>query len=79
MLQRREHYFTHVLIAWCSRTKIFAGEKADFKGHGEQQQIKLNFSYRFGNTQVKAARQRKNALEEENKRTQGGGGIGVGQ
>jgi hypothetical protein len=36
----------------------------------------MNFSYRFGNSQVKAARQRKAALEEEAKRTQGSGGMG---
>ncbi len=57
----------------------FAGQSVLASGRWESQIFKLNFSYRFGNTQVKAARQRKNALEEENKRTQGGGGIGVGQ
>jgi len=39
-------------------------------------QFKLNFSYRFGNSQVKAARQRKSALEEERKRAEGGGQQG---
>lgn len=33
-------------------------------------QFKLNFDYRFGNSQVKAARQRKSALEEERKRAE---------
>ena len=30
----------------------------------------------FGSTQVKAARQRKSAIEEENKRTENSGGMG---
>jgi hypothetical protein len=57
----------------------FAGQVMLASGRWESRQFKLNFSYRFGNAQVKAARQRKNAIEEENKRTQGGGtGIGAG-
>ena len=54
----------------------FAGVKADFKGHGEQQQIKLNFSYRFGSNTVKAARQRNTGIEDESKRANSGGGSG---
>jgi iron complex outermembrane recepter protein len=38
----------------------------------------MNFTYRFGNSQVKAARQRKSSAEEEIKRTEGGG-QGMGQ
>lgn len=57
-------------------TSDFAGQFMRASGRWESQQFRMNFSYRFGNSQVKAARQRKNALEEENKRTQGGGGIG---
>ncbi len=57
----------------------FAGQVMLARGRWESRQFKLNFSYRFGNAQVKAARQRKNAIEEESKRTQGGGGgIGAG-
>ncbi|MDB5200810.1 MAG: outer rane beta-barrel protein [Ferruginibacter sp.] len=56
----------------------FAGQYTHAYGNWESRQFKLNFSYRFGNSQVKAARQRKSALEEEAKRTQGGGG-GIGQ
>jgi iron complex outermembrane recepter protein len=60
-----------------SGTTDFAGSKSDFNGRGEMPQFKLNFNYRFGNNQVKAARQRKSAVEEENKRTQSsGGGMG---
>ena len=57
----------------------FAGQYVLASGRWESRVFKLNFSYRFGSSQVNAARQRKNALEEENKRTQGGGGIGSGQ
>lgn len=69
--------FTDVLntMRW-SGTSNFAGQVMRASGKWESQQFRMNFSYRFGNSQVKAARQRKNALEEENKRTQSGGGIG---
>ncbi len=54
----------------------FAGQQIIASGRWESQQLRMNFSYRFGNSQVKAVRQRKAALEEEAKRTQGGGGLG---
>lgn len=59
----------------------FAGAYSEFNGRGEMPQLKLNFTYRFGNSQVKAARQRKSALEDEKKRAEGGGqgGMGTGQ
>jgi len=44
-------------------------------GHWESRQFRLNLTYRFGSNQVKQARQRKTSLEEESKRTQGGGGL----
>ncbi|MBS1512354.1 MAG: TonB-dependent receptor [Bacteroidetes bacterium] len=57
----------------------FAGQHSDVLAHWESRQFKLNFSYRFGNSQVKAARQRKEAIEDENKRSQqSNGGMGVG-
>ena len=59
-------------------TSDFAGVHSVFKGHGEQQQIKLNFNFRFGNNQVKAARQRKSGIEDESKRAESGQG-GMGQ
>jgi len=59
-------------------TSNFAGKNSVFRGHGEFQQFKLNFSYRFGNSQVKQARQRKSAIEDEKKRTENGGGM-IGQ
>ncbi|HRD44246.1 MAG TPA: outer membrane beta-barrel family protein, partial [Ferruginibacter sp.] len=60
-------------------TSDFAGVYSTFNGHGELTQFKLNFTYRFGNSQVKAASKRKSAIEEENKRTQQSGGQMGGQ
>jgi iron complex outermembrane receptor protein len=60
-------------------TSDFAGQKTTFSSQWESRQFKLNFVYRFGSSQVKGARQRSTASEEEAKRTQGGGGIGIGQ
>ncbi len=57
-------------------TSDFAGVHMNFNGYGELPQYKLNFSFRFGNSQVKAARQRKSALDEERKRAEGGGQQG---
>lgn len=57
-------------------TSNFTGVYSTFSGQGEMPQFKLNFSYRFGNSQVKAARQRKSGVEEETKRTENSGGIG---
>jgi iron complex outermembrane receptor protein len=59
-------------------TSDFTGVYSQFSGRGEMPQFKLNFNYRFGSSQVKAARQRKSAVEEEMKRTQDSGG-GMGQ
>ena len=60
-------------------TTNFAGVNSSFNGHGEMPTFKLNFSYRFGSNQVKAARQRKSALEEETKRANQTGQGGIGQ
>jgi iron complex outermembrane recepter protein len=57
----------------------FAGQVTKVNVHWESQQFKLNFVYRFGSNQVKAARNRNTGTEDENKRTQGSTGIGVGQ
>jgi iron complex outermembrane receptor protein len=54
----------------------FGGSYLDVRGHFESQQLKINLSYRFGNNQVKAARQRKASSEDENKRLNSSGGIG---
>jgi iron complex outermembrane recepter protein len=57
-------------------TSDYGGSYLVASGHFESQQLKINFSYRFGNSQVKAARQRKAAAEEENKRLNSSGDIG---
>ena len=59
----------------------FAGARNEGYGNGEMPQFKLNLNFRFGNSQVKAARQRKSAIEEEKKRAESNGGQqgGIGQ
>lgn len=61
-------------------TQDFAGQKTVANVKWESQQFKLAFVYRFGSNTVKAARQRTQGSEDENKRAnqQGGGGIGIG-
>lgn len=66
-------------MKWGGSTN-FAGTNSVFSGNGEMQQVKLNFSYRFGSNTVKAARQRKTGIEDENKRANTSGGQqGMGQ
>lgn len=63
-----------------SGTTDFAGQSGFGKFNWESRQFKLNFVYRFGSAQIKAARQRAGGAEDEKKRTEGGGGgIGIGQ
>ena len=57
-------------------TSDFSGQQSVFYGKPESRQFKLSFNIRFGNTQVKGSRQRKSAIEEENKRTESSGGMG---
>jgi iron complex outermembrane recepter protein len=64
-------------ISWKGESN-FAGQRVVASGHPESRQLRTSFTWRFGSTEVKAARQRKLASEEEAKRTQGGGG-GIGQ
>ncbi|MGI8583518.1 MAG: TonB-dependent receptor domain-containing protein [Chitinophagaceae bacterium] len=47
----------------------FGGAYLDVSARGESTQLRINFTYRFGNIQVKA-RLHKTGLEEENKRIQ---------
>ena len=56
-------------------SSTFAGQTTRVSGSFESRQFKLNLTYRFGNNQVKAARQRKTSQEEESSRvgSQGGG------
>lgn len=57
----------------------FAGQYTRASGTFGSRQLKASLVWRFGSSTVKAARQRKDASEEEKKRTQAsGGGIGVG-
>jgi iron complex outermembrane recepter protein len=51
----------------------FAGSTGEINIVRESRQFKLNFTYRFGSNQVKAARARVTGLEEENKRIQNSG------
>lgn len=52
----------------------FAGQILNSNGGWESRQFKVNFTYRFGNIQVKAARQRKTSLDDESLRVGGDGG-----
>jgi hypothetical protein len=58
-----------------SGTSDFAGQYMHVHGGNESRQFRLSFIYRFGNTKVKSARQRKTGADEENQRvgSQGGG------
>ena len=58
-------------------TSNFAGQYIRTTGGYESRLLKLYFTYRFGNNQVKAARQRNTGVEEENRRvrSQGAGGV----
>ncbi len=51
----------------------FAGTVGEVNIIRESRQFKLNFTYRFGSNQVKAARTRVTGVEEENKRLQSAG------
>lgn len=61
-------------------TTDFAGQTTRFASKWESRQFKLGLTFRFGSSQVKAAKQKSGGAEEENRRVQqGGGGIGIGQ
>ena len=53
----------------------FAGQRSETNFNWESRQFKLNFSYRFGSNQVKAARQRATGADDEMKRVQQSGGA----
>jgi iron complex outermembrane recepter protein len=59
-------------------SNYFAGQYTRTNATWESRQVKLGFTYRFGNSQVKSARQRSTGTEEESKRVQTGGGGGLG-
>ncbi|RAJ75703.1 outer membrane receptor protein involved in Fe transport [Chitinophaga dinghuensis] len=59
-------------LKW-SANSDFAGQKIWVSGKQETRQFKVSFTYRFGNSQVKAAKQVQSGTEEENKRVQSNG------
>lgn len=62
-------------MKWDAESK-FDVQHLTASGRSDSRQLKLNFSYRFGNQKLKAARQYKTGLEEETNRTQSSGGLG---
>ena len=62
-----------------SGTSNFAGQYLVASGNFESRQFKVNFTYRFGNNQVKASRNRKTGTDDESKRVGAGGGGGIQQ
>ena len=63
-------------MQWRAKS-IFAGQSLNGGGGWESRLFKVNFSYRFGNSQVKAARQRKTSQEEEQQRVSGDSSGGI--
>ena len=61
-------------IKW-KGTSDFSGQKTIASGGFDSRVFKINITYRFGNNNVKASRQRKTGVEDESKRvgSQGGG------
>ena len=67
--------FTDVFYTgkWSAYTRL-GGLYIDASGRWEAQQIKANFTYRFGNKNVQNARRRATGMEDESKRAGGDGG-----
>ncbi|WP_211999885.1 TonB-dependent receptor [Chitinophaga sp. HK235] len=59
-------------LKW-SASSDFAGQKIWAAGKQETRQFKVSFTYRFGNSQVKAAKQIESGTEEEHKRVKSNG------
>ena len=59
-------------------TSDFAGQSTHFSSRWESRQFKLAFNLRFGNNGVKPAKQKAGGAEDEQKRVQQSGGIGIG-
>jgi len=55
-------------------TSTFAGQYIRDNAGYESRLLKLYFTYRFGNRQLKAVRSHSNGAEEENKRVNASGG-----
>jgi hypothetical protein len=60
-----------------SATSNFAGQTIVTTGGYESRQLKLYFTYRLGNKQVKAGRRHETGAEDENKRVSQGGSGGA--
>ncbi|HEV3414255.1 MAG TPA: outer membrane beta-barrel family protein [Puia sp.] len=58
-------------------TSNYSGQYIYTAGTTESRQLKLNFTWRFGNNQVKAARQHQTGAEDESKRVSSGTGGGT--
>lgn len=69
--------FTDILktLRWKGKSE-FSGSNIVTTGNWESRQVRLNFTYRFGNNQVKQARQRDTGSDEEKKRTEANGSLG---
>lgn len=61
---------------WQAKQDI-EGLYMDVVGGWESQQVRISFSYLFGNDQVKAFRNRKTGIDDEKNRIEGGGGEGA--
>lgn len=57
---------------WAGENLFSPGLRMIAQGNWESQTVTLNFSYRFGSTEVKGARQRKTGLEDEKNRVKSG-------
>lgn len=60
----------HTASPWRAHS-VFGGLNISGNGSWESQTFRVNFTYRFGSNQVKAARQRQTGLESESKRIKG--------
>jgi hypothetical protein len=58
-------------------TNVLPGAYMVASGRWESQQFKMNFTYRFGNSQIKANSTKKTGIEKETERAKkSSGGIG---
>lgn len=60
----------HTASPWRAHS-VFGGLNINGSGSWESQTFRVNFTYRFGSSQVKDARQRQTGLESESKRIKG--------
>lgn len=58
---------------WRGQNVFSPGLVMNARGNWESKTVTLNFSYRFGSSEVKGARERKTGLEDESKRVKGKG------